>query len=314
MASVEVLVILSSLAIGMTAISAVSVKWAAFAAGPLRKGTVLFLLLMMAGMFVGVLVYFAIGGVSGIVAGLWVSAAIMSASVVLVVLSFLAAIRSPPSAGSPDAGSAGRRVFVVSVVGLVILNEFLMGWSFSLLSGSLPVGLGPGGRATFSILSGAIVSPWFVFPMALEMVLTLRWLLEFLPRAMSRFLLLQPAVMVCSPPTLHGEAWVAGTAVGASALMGLAVAFWLVALIQDQKLTLHVTRYLESLLGSFGLMAAGLYIWVAFGDSAVFAAALLVQMAVFLFAVVEPARSSAVSTAPGGRPAEELPASRPDKS
>ncbi len=313
MASAEVLLVLSGLAVGMTAVSAVSVKWTALADAPLRRGTVLFLLLMMAGMFVGVLVYFAIGGVSGIVAGLWVAAAIMSASVVLVVLSFLSAIRSQSSVEATAGPARDRRAFVGSVVGLVILNEFLMGWSFSLLSGSLPVGLGPGGREVLTVLSGAIVSPWFVFPMALEMVLTLRWLLASLPRSMGPFLLVQPAVMVCSPPTFHGGIWVTVTAVGASALMALAVAFWLVALVRDQRLTGRVTRYIGSLVGSFGIMAVGLYVWIAFADSGIFAASLLAQMAVFLLAVADPAQYSGTNPPAGGPGSEGLLVSRPGK-
>jgi hypothetical protein len=214
-----VLVVLSVLAAGMASLTAVAVRWAAFTTTSFRASVVQFVLLMMAAMFTGILAYFAIGGTPGIVAGFWVAGALMSASVVFVALSFARERVGTADSTTAPVALLKRTRFVASVIVLVLTNEFLMGWSFSLLSGGLPVGLGPGGDRLGTILAGAVVSPWFVFPMALEMALTLRWLWGAVPSAMRRYLLIQPLAMVCSPPTIAGLAWAVGTAAGASALM-----------------------------------------------------------------------------------------------
>jgi len=289
MASFWALGVLSVLAVGMATLTAITVQWAAAARRPLTVGAVEFVLVMMAGMFAGVLTYFAIGGTTGLVSGFWVAAAIMSASVFIVLLAFVRDVQSRHTPGEPGRELISRPRLVASVVGLVILNEFLMGWSFSLLSGGLAPGVGPSEQNTLLVLSEAITSPWFVFPMALEMVLTLRWLLAVLPRPMRPFLWIQPAVMICSPPTFGGLAWEVTTAVVASVLMAIAVAMFLGALFRDEPLSPPVTAYEVRLILSFGLMSAGLYLWAEFSNPAVFALSLLVQMIVFLQASADPA-------------------------
>ncbi len=301
MTSVAVVGVLAGFAVAMSVTSAVTVKWAAFAPGPLRASVVQFLLLMMSAMFVGVLVYFAVGGTPGVVAGFWVAAVIMSASVFLVFFEFLRETRRYHDPRAAPERLPSRTVFVGSVVFLVILNEFLMGWSFSLLDGILAPGLGAGGSDTLSVLGAAITSPWFVFPMALEMVITLGWLLPVFPPPMRRYLLVQPAVMVCSPPTLLGIDWVLPTTVAASALMALSVAWLLVALFRDEPLPRSVFSYAVRLILSFGAMAAGLYVWVESGRPEIFALSLLVQMVVFLHAVTDPGAFSSERVADRSR-------------
>ncbi len=288
MEATVVLLVLSVLAAGMASLTAVSVRWAAFTTGPLRASVVQFLLLMMTGMLLGILVYFAIRGASGVVAGFWVAGAIMSASVVLVFLTFVRE-RAPSSDGSRFPPTLSHRTtFTGSVVALVLANEFLMGWSFGLLSGELPVGLGPGGDRLGTILTGAIVSPWFVFPMALEMVLTLRWLLATVPAPLRAYLLIQPAAMICSPPTIAALPWAVATAAGASALMAAAVAFLLLSVYRGEEVAPRVFGFGWRLIATFGVMAAGLYVWAVFGNDALFAVSLLLQMVLFLHASTDP--------------------------
>ena len=300
MTSFLALGVLSVLAAGMATLTAITVRWAAFAQSPLRAGMVQFILTMMAGMFVGVLVYFMIGGTTGLVSGFWVAGVIMSVSVLIVFVAFVREVSARRTPGDSAEIPISRPWLVISVVGLVIGNEFLMGWSFSLLSGGLPPGLGPSGGSASRILSEAITSPWFVFPMALEMLLTLRWLLPVLPRPMRPFLVIQPAVMCCSPPTFGGLVWEVSTAAAASALMSVAVALFLVALFRDVPLSPPVTGYVTRLILSFGLMSAGMFLWAEFSRPELFALSLLVQMIVFLHASTDPAAYSATQVPTSG--------------
>jgi hypothetical protein len=302
-----VLVVLSVLAAGMASLTAVAVRWAAFTTTSFRASVVQFVLLMMAAMFTGILAYFAIGGTPGIVAGFWVAGALMSASVVFVALSFARERVGTADSTTAPVALLKRTRFVASVIVLVLTNEFLMGWSFSLLSGGLPVGLGPGGDRLGTILAGAVVSPWFVFPMALEMALTLRWLWGAVPSAMRRYLLIQPLAMVCSPPTIAGLAWAVGTAAGASALMAGAIAFLLLSLFRGQELPARVFAFAGRLIATFGVMAVGLYAWTVYGNAELFAVSLLLQMVLFLHASTHPSYYTEASNPSGVAPVNSTP-------
>ncbi len=281
------LALLAALATGMATTTAVTIKWTVLATGPLGASTVEFVLAMMSGMFVGVLVYFAEGGTSGFVAGFWVAAVIMSASVFIVFVGFL---REARLRATGEVALGHRAAFLTTVIALVLVNEFLMGWSFSLISGFLPTSLGSDGHRLLIVLAGAVTSAWFVFPMALEMVLSLAFFLDRFPAGMRRFLLVQPAIMVCSPPTVPGLPWLLGSTIVASGLMAVAVAWLLIALFRNEQFATPVTQYLLLLYASFGLMAAGLYVWIEFANAGLFALALIAQMLVFLGAVTAPGR------------------------
>ena len=287
MTAPTVIGVLAVFAVGMATTTAITVKWTAQATGPMSASVVQFVLAMMAAMFVGVLVYFAIGETPGVVAGLWVAAVLMSASVFLVFVGFLREMRLRERAVIPGTARLYRTAFLASVIGLVLANEFLMGWSFSLVAGTLPIGLGPQGERTPGILAGAVTSSWFVFPMALEMVLTLWFFRRRLPPELARFLVVQPAIMVCSPPTIPGLPWLVASTVGASALMAAAIAWLLIVLFRGEALPPRVAQYLFALFLSFGVMAGGLYVWAEVSNAGLFALALIVQMVIFLWAVTD---------------------------
>ncbi len=310
MTELLVLVLLAGLAGGMSTIAAIAVKWAVSATGPLSASVVQFVLAMMAAMFLGVVVYFAIGGGGGVAAGLWVASGVMSASVMVVFVGFWREVRARAPGAVPGSGGVHRGLFVASVIGLVLANEFLMGWSFSLVTHALPVGFGTGDRQALVVAIGAIVSPWFVFPMAFEMIVTLGFLVSRFPPVMRRLLVLQPAIMICSPPTISGLPWLLGSSLGASGLMAGAVAVLLIALFRGEAISSATVRYLLALFVSLGLMAGGLYVWVELSSAGLFAVSLLAQMAAFLWAATAPERFGAASTEPARRPrsAEDGPA------
>ncbi len=284
------LTVLAFLAAAMAVITAVAIRWTAFARTHLRAGLILFLLFMMAGMFVGVLVYFSRGGLSGEVAGLWSAAAIMSASVFVLFVAALRDFRAVEGGESTSSPGPDRGSLVPAVILLVIANEFLMGWSFSLLAGTFPANLPSPTADPLAVVGAAILSPWFVFPMALEMALTVHWLRRELPAVLTPLLLIQPAIMVCSPPTVPVLAWQVATAVVGSAFMAIVLGVLFRSIYRDEPWPRAAAMYAIGLVGSLGGMSGGLYLWVEFGDTTLIAFSLLAQMVVFLAAVANPAR------------------------
>ncbi len=297
------LALLATLAAAMATSTAVFVRWAANCTSSIRAAIVVFLLLMMTGMLCGALVYELAPAARSAVAGLWIASVVMSASAGVVFVAFAReAVRFAGGATAPKpfAPTAG---FVGVVVGVVLLNEGLMGWTFGLAAGALsrhPAGGLGGGVGMFSAV---VVTPWFTFPMVVEMLLTITWLRSTLPSTMRRLLLAQPAVMLCSPPTLHGLAWLLGSTLGASAAMSAAVAYLVLLIHRGERVPRGVALYSARLLLAFGLMGGGLATWALGGPLAIFAIAIAVQMVVFLDAVIAP---PAPPDGGGRRPTENV--------
>ncbi|HLM92077.1 MAG TPA: hypothetical protein VK424_08570 [Thermoplasmata archaeon] len=289
MESGTTLAILAVVAGAMSATTAVLIKWAATARSPLRSGTVLFLLLMMVAMLGGALVYFLAPSSRSLVAGFWVASALMSASVVVVFASFLREVRRrEEGAASVSAGPSAE--FVVTVLLLVLLNELLMGWTFSLASGGLAPGISTGFVPLFSAV---VTSPWFLFTMAAEMLLTAVFLRDRLPTGVVVILISQSVLMSLSPPALANPTWGAVTIyLGSAVMIGLFV-YLMEFIYRHRQLTPALSNYLVRLLAVFSAMMAGLFLWLSYGSVLLFAVSVVVEMVLFFGAVLHPEPFSA---------------------
>ncbi len=271
-------VILGVLAAGMAVTTAVLIKWAATARSPLRKATVAFLLLMMVGMLAGALAYALHRGTEGAVAGLWIASGVMSVSVVVLFLGFLQETRS--AAGAPAIPRLGPG-FVAAVVALVLANELLMGWTFDLLAGGLSVG-----GSALATLTSVVVSPWFVFTMAAEMILTAVLLRDRIARPARIVLVSQSVLMFLSPPVLGASWWQSGTIYLSSIAMIVLFVFLMEFLYRHRDFADGFATYLVRLLPIYGLMMAGIFLWQAYGNVGLFALSVVLEMVVFFEAVV----------------------------
>ncbi len=299
MTSFYVVGILAAVAVGMVAVTSELLRWAAVARTHLRAMVIVFLLVMMTGMLLGAAVYFLAPAPRTLVEGFWIASAVMSASVLLVFFEFLREANAARAGGGVVSPSPIRRARAIAatVVGLVILNEILMGWTFQRAAGG-PVWLG--GSGLEHLLPAVFVSPWFVFPMALEMSFTLAWLAPEFPPSMVGLLAFPPVVMAFSPPSLPGATWIVASAIGASGAMAGALGYVFLRLYRGEDLPGSGFRYAGWTFAAFGAMAAGLALWALTGGIALFAASMLLQMLVFLVAVTHP-RAFAPDP-PGERP------------
>ena len=292
MVSLAGVAVLSAVAVAMVAATGGLLKWGALARTRLRAIAVLFLLLMMTGMLLGAALYFVAPSTTGLVEGLWVASGVMSASVLLVFFEFLREARASQIGGISYAPApiARQRMFGAAVLATVIVNEFLMGWTFQRAAGG-PVWIGGGGVPRLVEL--VLVSPWFVFPMALEMALTLAMLSRQFPRHVRWLLAVQPIAMVASPPTIPGVDWAIWTAAIASAVMAGALAYVLRLLYRGEKVGSATLSYAIRLFTALSVMAGGLAWWALDGELALFALGVLLQMVVFLDAIVSPRQFAA---------------------
>jgi polyferredoxin len=288
-------VALVAVAASMVAVTAGLVKWASAARSSLRAAIVLFLLLMMTGMLVGAAIYFARPGPTSLVEGFWVASGLMSISVVAVFLAFLEEVRAR-SVGTELTGPrmlTWTRTFVASVVVLVLLNELLMGWTFSAASGvTIPLG-GVGPAATAGFLTQIVVSPWFLFTMAGEMLLSAWVLRDRLPGPLFLTAVFQGAIMVLSPPALAGGWWLDLAIYGSSVLMIVLFVYAMEYLYRHREMPGGYATYLVLLLAVYGTMMAGLFTWQVYGSAALFALSVVAEMILFYEAVVRPERLAA---------------------
>jgi len=283
------LVVLWTLAGGMALVTALLLRWAAEARTPLRAATVVFLLAMMVGMLAGAAVYFLQPGGTSLVEGFWIASAIMSASVVVVFVAFVgeARLRLAHGPEHPPPVLRHRRSFVVSVIGLVLLNELLMGWTFAAAAGAAPPAAGSGGMALVTLLSGVVASPWFLLTMSSEMAVTTFLLRGHLSRPVYAVLLVQSLIMFLSPTAFNSGTWVAVSIDVASAAMIGLVIFLMEFIYRHRQLDPVFARYMVALLAIYALMMAGQFLWLYYtGWTPVFALSIVAEMVLFFGAVL----------------------------
>jgi hypothetical protein len=296
--------VLWPVAAGMAAIIAWLVRWSGSARTVVGAAFVLFLLAMMVAMFLGALVYVAWPAGNSLVLGLWAAGATMSVSVFPVTALALREAKDQLSAGeSYTPRRLGSPVgLALSVTALVFLAEVLMGRSFATAAGAVGVPAVQSAATGIAWFSATVTSPWFLFPMALEMGLAALWVGRGLPRPMFPLLIAQSAVMLLSPPALGATPWVVGSAAASSVIMAAIVGYLLLLEYRGQSLPRPIASYALRVVATFGLMGAGLFVWVAYGSGVLFAAAVVVQTVVFFGAVVVPERYSGSAPAPAPEP------------
>lgn len=279
--------VLAAVALGMAGATAYLVRFAG-AAQSRRDGAIaLFLLAMMAEMFVAAVLYFRAPSDGTLVEAISVSGALMAATAAGV----FAVLPASEDAATPTdtAGSAPlefRRAFLGLAIALVLLNEALMAWTFGVISGIGPTILGSGGGVAPLGLARVVLSPWFVFSMGAEMAVATLLLWRSLGPALRAMLPLQVVIMLLSPPSLSIGGWVtASVLAGGGAMIALFV-FQMEYLYRHRDLPVGLARYLVALLAVYAAMMAGLFLWLYYGDPILLAASVVAEMVVYFAAVL----------------------------
>ncbi len=286
---------LAPIAGAMALATAFLIRWAAETRTPMRAATVVFLLVMMVGMLGGAAIYYAHPSVTSLVEGFWIASVVMSVSVVTVFVSFLAEARRRLAAG-PDyvpPELRARRAFVAAVVGLVLANELLMGWTFSAAAGTLLVATG-GVLGAIYLLAGVVASPWFLFTMSAEMAVSAYLLRDRISPTLYRLFLLQSLIMFLSPTAIDAAGWVAGSVYVASAAMIVWIVYLMEFIYRHRQLDPVFSRYVVALLAVFAGMMAGQFLWLYYGGwTPLFSLSIVAEMVLFFAAIVRPDRFGA---------------------
>jgi polyferredoxin len=283
--------ILAILATLMAVFTAWVIRWAVEAKVPLHAAGVVFLLLMMAAMFGGAVVYYLHPGTTGLVEGLWLAAGLMSLGAFVPFFAFIRTAQGSLDADPPAAPAPLRKgaAYGGMIAALVLANEFLMGWAFSLASGVRFAALGGAGALAGGV-AAVIDSPWFLFTMAGEMALTAFLLRSRLERGFVLVVGFQAALMFLSPPALASVVWREVTVLVGSGAMIVLFVYLMEHIYRQKELNVAYASYVVRILAAYGLMMAGLFLWALYGQPLLFAAAIVLEMVVYLDAVARPDR------------------------
>jgi polyferredoxin len=286
-------VVLWLIAASMAATISYCLKWTAESRarrGSLMVPFVLFVLVMMLSMVVSGVAYFTWPGPGTLVDLVVLNMLVMGGGAlpfIFVIFGSLLA-EEPGSEGAPPRGGGAGGAWEgwgpsASVVALVVLNEFFMGWAFQLASGGFPAAQGEG---LIPLVSSVVSSYWFLFTMSFEMGFTAYLLRRDFPRPLLLVIAMQSAVMFLSPPAVADPAWQSVAVFGGSAAMVVLFVYVFEHLARNPLVDGRFSAYVAYLMAAYAAMMAGLYVWKLDSSETLFAVSILAEMGVYFAAVL----------------------------
>ncbi|MFI5414786.1 MAG: 4Fe-4S binding protein [Candidatus Lutacidiplasmatales archaeon] len=248
----------------------------------------LFLLAMMAEMWVGAALYARSPSSTALVEALAAMGALMAATVVVV---FVALLRGRPSTDptEPPAPLLEPPGWYRGIaVALVLLSEGLMAYAFAVATAT-PL-LSAGASGGIGGVASVVVSPWFVFPMGAEMGIATILLWSRLSPALRIILPLQAGIMLLTPTAVASSSWLVGSIVLGSVGMIALIVFAMEHIYRHREIPTALGGYLLQILGAYAAMMVGLLLWLVYGTPVVLAASVVLEMVVYFGAVLLPDR------------------------
>lgn len=276
--------ILVPLAAFMVYFTAVVIKWAYKSRERLGFSLVLFVLSMMASMLGSAVIYFSSPTLQSIEIAAGLSFTTMTVGLVAVLYALITSTGSKASAPVTQLLLSRRGAFAASVIILVLLNEVLMGWSFSLISG-LDASSFAHATSGLQILSLSVNSYWFTLTMASEMLITLYYFGKKMLRELRVILFSQAVIMFLAPPALTTFRLADFAVYAGSAVMIFLYIYFFDFLYKNRDARIASSNYILRLLTLYAFMMAALFYWGTGGTPFFFGLTLLAEMVLFFEAI-----------------------------
>jgi polyferredoxin len=264
---------------------------AVFAAWLVKKGSeiktpreaviVLFLLYMMAELFISVVIYLYFPGVlTGLILADWV---------LMMWIAFFSAVfyyLGPKTLDEPIAGIVRVKSLIIAlIIALVLLSEVSMAWAFALIVGDASTAGGLQGL--FTTITNSSSSFWFVFMTSIEMAITLFFIRKRLPKSFGLILAFQTVIMILAPTAIANSFWADFALTAGSVVMIFLFIYIFEFLYKNRNISSSILNYLLVIMLAYALMMVGQFIWLLNGDTAVFALSLIVEMVVYFGIVLD---------------------------
>ncbi|HML03802.1 MAG TPA: hypothetical protein VK487_10605, partial [Candidatus Bathyarchaeia archaeon] len=249
-------------------------------------GIMLFLLSMMAEMFISTVVYLYVPAPATVFELVVINMAAMSFTIIAILLAIFGGNKTLDQA---QAGIVGvRSLIIASIIALVILSEVFMGWTFALLGGA--ASSAGGLQGIFAAITNSSSSYWFIFTMSAEMAITLFFIRNKLPKGFSWLLASQTIIMILSPTAIHNSLWADLSFVAGTAVMTFLFIYIFKFLYKNRTLSKGILNYLLLLMLAYALMMTGQFIWLLTSDAAVFVLSIIIEMIVYFGIILDERR------------------------
>ncbi|MEM3637458.1 MAG: cytochrome c oxidase assembly protein [Conexivisphaerales archaeon] len=285
--SLPELALLWATAVATAVITAYLAKRTAEGEGIMGYGYNFFLLTVLVGMPAAALGYLYQPGYIGAFWAVWINMAFMTVGLIPLMYGFMIGLTDYSGKSKYATTKLGRKAaYRWSAVALILSNEFMMGWVFLLLSGkSIPLySVSPFELA--EEFAGIISSSWFVFTMAIEMVVAIylfRKRFQLFPLVL---LLLQSLIMALTPTALQSQAWYHWSVIFGNLTMTLLFIIAFYHMHSGHLTDPSLKKYLSILFLIYSVMMLGLYIWAIEGDTIIVSVAIIAEMSLYFGVII----------------------------
>ena len=173
-----------------------------------------------------------------------------------------------------------------SYIVLLLLSEFLMGWTYNLASGLIHLSQGYSLQGVVVELDYSLTTYWFVFTMVGEMALTLFALRKTIRSGLLEILVIQGVVMLLTPTALSWQVWETYTVYLEAAVMTGLIVFSLSYLRKKVEGDRALLSYLGLFIVANAVMMAGFFIWLLDGNTLLLALSLVIETVIYFDAVL----------------------------
>jgi polyferredoxin len=242
---------------------------------------------MMASMFVSTVIYLYFPAYATILELVILNMMAMAIVLVPILLGLMGGDR--PLEKAEKDGKVGRfttrSILTSIIIALTLLSEVFMGWTFAILGGAVSTAGGVTG--ILAAVIGSSSSYWFIFTMSSEMAITFYFIRKTLPKGFSRIVAAQTLIMVLSPTAIADHLWAAFSLVAGSAVMIVLFIYLFEFLYKNRVLSSGFLNYMLLLMFAYALMMAGQFLWLLYGNAAVFVLSVFVEMVVYFRIVLD---------------------------
>src|SRR5208283_6061631 len=172
-------------------------------------GLVLFLLAMMASMFMSTVIYLYFPSFVTVFELVALNMISMSIALIPILSALFRGDRQIDETRKGRAISSRNLVFA-SIIVLAILSEVFMGWTFAIITGAASTTT----QSVFSSVVASMGTYWFIFTMSSEMAVTLYLVGRNFPSTFRWLVAIQTVIMVLSPTAIANSTWSYDTVIG----------------------------------------------------------------------------------------------------
>ncbi len=251
----------------------------------ISRAYVVYFLVMMASMTAVGFVYIFDTTTEGLNIGLLLGNLIMVPGIAMILRH---ALKHP---GDTDESLArvnpSQRLGRWTLVFLVLLNEFVMGWAFILASGNLAAPSEASLSVLASTLNSVAGSDWFLFTLSAEILFSIYMLRRFFSENFIRTVYLQSLILIFVPTAIAGNSWSTISLVIAVALFAVLILFSYRELGSKRLEGQEIKKYVRKALLLDLVAVIGTFFWTTTGNDLVLFAGLAGESILYFDSILE---------------------------